>query len=49
MEYIEEETMVTIDHVWHLDRINQRYLPLDGNRDINGTGYEVDIYILDTG
>ena len=48
MEYIEEETMVTID-VWHLDRINQRYLPLDGDLGINGTGYEVDIYILDTG
>lgn len=35
---------------WHLDRINQRALPLDGNTDrglLNGSG--IDIYVVDTG
>lgn len=35
---------------WHLDRINQRALPLDGNNDRGLlTGAGIDIYIVDTG
>ncbi|MEY4633612.1 MAG: hypothetical protein RLZ18_984, partial [Actinomycetota bacterium] len=35
---------------WHLDRINQAALPLDGNTSMgNLTGVGVDIYIVDTG
>ena len=51
VEYIEEETIVTIAQSipWHLDRINQRNLPLDGIFNLNQTGAGVDIYILDTG
>ena len=52
MEYIEEETMVTATEdpfPWHLDRINQDDLLLDGNLGIGGTGEGVNIYILDTG
>lgn len=35
---------------WHLDRLNQRALPLDGNTDRGPlTGAGVDIYIVDSG
>jgi len=34
---------------WHLDRINQRSLPLDGQTGQPGDGQGVNIYVLDTG
>jgi len=38
------------DVPWHLDRINQAQLPLDGNSDRGPlTGAGVDVYIVDTG
>ena len=38
------------DVPWHLDRINQRALPLDGNTNRGGlTGAGIDIYVVDTG
>jgi hypothetical protein len=39
-----------VANAWHLDRINQAQLPLDGNS-VHGplTGEGVDIYIVDTG
>ena len=59
MDYIEEETMATIDssiayafnlNLWHLDRIDQRYHPIDfAEFHLDQTGREVDIYIIDSG
>jgi subtilisin family serine protease len=41
----------TVTDTWHLDRINQRNLPLDGNSLSSATltGEGIDVYIVDTG
>ena len=56
VDYIEEETMATIDryhripYTWHLDRIDQRLSFRDGAEfHLDQTGRGVDIYIIDTG
>lgn len=33
--------------LWHLDRINQRALPVDGNVSLPATGAGVDLYVID--
>ena len=53
VDYIEEDQKITVSSStspWHLDRIDQHSLPLDGqsyNSPNNGSG--VDIYVIDTG
>ena len=54
VEYIEEEGFVTGDQnddilPWHVDRIDQKHLPLDQIYSPIGDGQGVDVYILDTG
>ena len=53
VDHIEEEGMAygeqVADLVWHLDRIDQLNLPLDGQYQPVGSGKGVDLYILDSG
>lgn len=52
--YIEQDQVMTAsatqsNATWGLDRINQRYLPLDGSYSYGYTGSTVRAYIIDTG
>ena len=54
VEYIEEEGYAIGDQdddilPWHIDRIDQNYLPLDHTYSPIGDGQGVDVYIFDTG
>ena len=54
VEYIEEEGFAVGDQSddvlpWHVDRIDQKHLPLDSLYSPIGDGHGVDVYILDTG
>ena len=52
IDYIEEDQTVIMTSstpVWHLDRIDQRGLPLDGEYSSPSDASGVDIYVFDTG
>jgi subtilisin family serine protease len=50
--YIEQDAEVSVAQIsipWGLDRIDQRYLPLDGRYNANTTASNVTAYVIDTG
>ncbi|XP_030840474.1 uncharacterized protein LOC115918164 [Strongylocentrotus purpuratus] len=55
ISYIEEDGLATVlgnrnaDDYWGLDRIDERYLPLDGNINFSGTGSGANVFVIDTG
>ena len=52
VDYIEEDQEIGIASSttqWHLDRIDQKSLPLDSKYSAPNDGAGVDIYIFDTG
>ena len=52
VDYIEEDQMAYGERQtsqWHLDRIDQRFLPLNRQYSPRNNGAGVDIYVLDTG
>jgi subtilisin family serine protease len=44
---VEKNKKVSVN--WHLDRVNQRVLPLDNRHFQSGTADKVDMYVIDTG
>jgi len=49
VEYVEQDGIYRTQVTWGLDRIDQRYLPLDNNYSPSGTGSGYTVWVIDTG
>ena len=50
VKFVEEDSTISAaDISWALDRVDQRFLPLNGSYVSDGTGSGVSVYIVDTG
>merc|ERR1712002_151078 len=49
VEYVEQDGVYRTQVTWGLDRIDQRYLPLDNNYSPSGTGAGYTVWVIDTG